>query len=120
SWGPRAIGDHGAPVSLPKLKKAYEKSTRGISWGPLLTPGPWAVPEFPNGQSARVWPPTDPGPPNGQSAPGRVHVISPGPISTVQTEVRDPATSYSRMKTPSTRLTSARLDTDRSHKTALT
>ncbi|CAI9571341.1 unnamed protein product, partial [Staurois parvus] len=24
-WGPRAIGDHGAPVSLPKLKKAYEK-----------------------------------------------------------------------------------------------
>ncbi|CAI9590336.1 unnamed protein product, partial [Staurois parvus] len=23
SWGPRAIGDHGAPVSLPKLKEAY-------------------------------------------------------------------------------------------------
>ncbi|CAI9568234.1 unnamed protein product [Staurois parvus] len=43
SWGPRAIGDHGAPVSLPKLKKAYEKGTRGISWGPLLTPGPRAV-----------------------------------------------------------------------------
>ncbi|CAI9540159.1 unnamed protein product, partial [Staurois parvus] len=21
SWGPRAIGDHGAPVSLPKRKK---------------------------------------------------------------------------------------------------
>ncbi|CAI9579660.1 unnamed protein product, partial [Staurois parvus] len=40
SWGPRVIGDHGAPVSLPKLKKAYEKGTRGISWGPLLTPGP--------------------------------------------------------------------------------
>ncbi|CAI9542699.1 unnamed protein product, partial [Staurois parvus] len=40
SWGPGAIGDHGAPVSLPKLKKAYEKGTRGISWGPLLTPGP--------------------------------------------------------------------------------
>ncbi|CAI9607454.1 unnamed protein product, partial [Staurois parvus] len=39
-WGPRAIGDHGAPVSLPKLKKAYEKGTRGISWGILLTPGP--------------------------------------------------------------------------------
>ncbi|CAI9558712.1 unnamed protein product, partial [Staurois parvus] len=39
-WGPRVIGDHGAPVSLPKLKKAYEKGTRGISWGPLLTPGP--------------------------------------------------------------------------------
>ncbi|CAI9557630.1 unnamed protein product, partial [Staurois parvus] len=52
SWGPRAIGDHGAPVSLPKLKKAYEKGTRGISWSPLLTPGPRAVPEFPNGQSA--------------------------------------------------------------------
>ncbi|CAI9614754.1 unnamed protein product, partial [Staurois parvus] len=29
----------GAPVSLPKLKKAYEKGTRGISWGPLLTRG---------------------------------------------------------------------------------
>ncbi|CAI9561516.1 unnamed protein product, partial [Staurois parvus] len=39
-WGPRAIGDHGAPVSLLKLKKAYEKGTRGISWGLLLTPGP--------------------------------------------------------------------------------
>ncbi|CAI9564780.1 unnamed protein product, partial [Staurois parvus] len=46
SWGPRAIGDHRPPVSLPKLKKAYEKGTRGISWGPLLTPGPQAVPEF--------------------------------------------------------------------------
>ncbi|CAI9551339.1 unnamed protein product, partial [Staurois parvus] len=42
SWG---------PVYLPKLKKAYEKGTRGISWGPLLTPGPRAVPEFPNGHS---------------------------------------------------------------------
>ncbi|CAI9622146.1 unnamed protein product, partial [Staurois parvus] len=52
SWGPRAIGYQGAPVSLPKLKKAYEKGTWGISWGPLLTLGPWAVPEFPNGQSA--------------------------------------------------------------------
>ncbi|CAI9581728.1 unnamed protein product [Staurois parvus] len=52
SWGPRAIGDHGAPVSLPKLKKAYEKGTMGISWGPLLTPGPRAVAKFPNGQSA--------------------------------------------------------------------
>ncbi|CAI9589371.1 unnamed protein product, partial [Staurois parvus] len=51
-WGSWAIGDHGAPVSLPKLKKIYEKGTRGISWGPLLTPGPRAVPEFPNGQSA--------------------------------------------------------------------
>ncbi|CAI9591770.1 unnamed protein product, partial [Staurois parvus] len=45
-------GDHRAPVYLPKLKRAYEKDTRGISWGPLLTPGPRAVPEFPNGQSA--------------------------------------------------------------------
>ncbi|CAI9580677.1 unnamed protein product, partial [Staurois parvus] len=54
SWGPRAIGDHGAPVSLAKLKKAYEKGTRGISWGPLLTLGPRAVPEFPNGQSALI------------------------------------------------------------------
>ncbi|CAI9583275.1 unnamed protein product, partial [Staurois parvus] len=52
SWGPQAIGDHGAPVSLPKLKKAYEKGIRDISWGPLLTPGPRAVPESPNGQSA--------------------------------------------------------------------
>ncbi|CAI9568688.1 unnamed protein product, partial [Staurois parvus] len=50
--GPPAIGDHGAPVSIPKLKKAYEKGTRGISRGPLLTPGTRAVPEFPNGQSA--------------------------------------------------------------------
>ncbi|CAI9608043.1 unnamed protein product, partial [Staurois parvus] len=39
SWGPWAIGDHGAPVSLPKLKKAYEKVPWGISWGPLLTLG---------------------------------------------------------------------------------
>ncbi|CAI9594800.1 unnamed protein product, partial [Staurois parvus] len=49
---PGQWGDHGAPVSLPKLKKAYEKGTRGISWCPLLTLGPRAVPEFPNGQSA--------------------------------------------------------------------
>ncbi|CAI9583820.1 unnamed protein product, partial [Staurois parvus] len=44
---PQAIGDHGAPVSLPTLKKAYEKGTRGISWGPLLTCSPrvlkWSV-----------------------------------------------------------------------------
>ncbi|CAI9537842.1 unnamed protein product [Staurois parvus] len=52
SWGPQAIGDHGASVFLPKLKKAYEKGTRGISRGPLMTPGPRAAPEFPNGQSA--------------------------------------------------------------------
>ncbi|CAI9594189.1 unnamed protein product [Staurois parvus] len=50
--GPSGNRDHGAPVSLPKLKKTYEKSTRGISWGPLLTPGPRGVLEFPNAQSA--------------------------------------------------------------------
>ncbi|CAI9580117.1 unnamed protein product, partial [Staurois parvus] len=33
-------------------KKAYKKGTWGISWGPLLTPGPRAVPECSNGQSA--------------------------------------------------------------------
>ncbi|CAI9583546.1 unnamed protein product, partial [Staurois parvus] len=47
-----AIGDHGTPVSFPTLKKAYKKGTRDISWGPLLTPGPQAVPECSNGQSA--------------------------------------------------------------------
>ncbi|CAI9606283.1 unnamed protein product, partial [Staurois parvus] len=34
SWGPRAIGDHGAPVSSPTLKlhpKNPMKGTRGIS-----------------------------------------------------------------------------------------
>ncbi|CAI9576363.1 unnamed protein product, partial [Staurois parvus] len=51
SRGPWAIRDHGAPVSLPTLKphpKNPMKGTRGISWGPLLTPGPRAVPEFRN------------------------------------------------------------------------
>ncbi|CAI9577313.1 unnamed protein product, partial [Staurois parvus] len=51
---PRAIGDHGPLCPCPNLKN-YEKGTRGISWGPLLTPGPQAVPEFPNGQSAPGW-----------------------------------------------------------------
>ncbi|CAI9591180.1 unnamed protein product [Staurois parvus] len=39
------LGNRGSwgPASLPKLKKAYEKGTRGISWGPLLTPGLRAV-----------------------------------------------------------------------------
>ncbi|CAI9555917.1 unnamed protein product, partial [Staurois parvus] len=36
----------------PNSKKPMKKGTRGISWGPLLTRGPRAVPEFPNGQSA--------------------------------------------------------------------
>ncbi|CAI9588052.1 unnamed protein product [Staurois parvus] len=31
SWG---------PCVLAQTQKAYEKGTRGISWGPLLTPGP--------------------------------------------------------------------------------
>ncbi|CAI9605939.1 unnamed protein product [Staurois parvus] len=39
-------------MSLAKLKKAYEKGTRGISWCPLLTLGTRAVPEFSNDQSA--------------------------------------------------------------------
>ncbi|CAI9617954.1 unnamed protein product [Staurois parvus] len=47
SWGPRAIGNHGAPASLPKLKQAYEKGTRGHLMGPPTDPGPRAVPEFP-------------------------------------------------------------------------
>ncbi|CAI9545009.1 unnamed protein product, partial [Staurois parvus] len=38
----------------PNSKKPYEKGTRGVSWDPLLTLGPRAVPEFPNGQSAPV------------------------------------------------------------------
>ncbi|CAI9602692.1 unnamed protein product, partial [Staurois parvus] len=32
SWGPQSTGDHGAPVFLPKLKKAYEKGI-GASHG---------------------------------------------------------------------------------------
>ncbi|CAI9594264.1 unnamed protein product [Staurois parvus] len=35
----------------PHSKKPM-KGARGTSWGPLLTPGPRAVPENPNGQSA--------------------------------------------------------------------
>ncbi|CAI9595373.1 unnamed protein product [Staurois parvus] len=53
--GPPSIGDHGASVSSPTLKappKKPMKGTRGISWGPLLTPGSQAVPKFSNGQSA--------------------------------------------------------------------
>ncbi|CAI9593836.1 unnamed protein product, partial [Staurois parvus] len=50
---PRAIGDHGALVSLPKPTKAYEKRYQGHLMGPPTDPGaPRAVPEFPNGQSA--------------------------------------------------------------------
>ncbi|CAI9560902.1 unnamed protein product, partial [Staurois parvus] len=55
SWGPRAVGNHGAPVFSLTLKphpKKPMKGTRGILWGPLLTPGPQAVPEILNSQSA--------------------------------------------------------------------
>ncbi|CAI9561526.1 unnamed protein product, partial [Staurois parvus] len=44
SWGPCVLAQ--------TQKKNYEKGTRGISWGPLLTLSPRPVPEFPNGQSA--------------------------------------------------------------------
>ncbi|CAI9595048.1 unnamed protein product [Staurois parvus] len=37
---PGAIGDHGAPVSLLKLKKAYEKRYQGHLMGPPTDPGP--------------------------------------------------------------------------------
>ncbi|CAI9553727.1 unnamed protein product, partial [Staurois parvus] len=39
SWGPRAIGDHGAPVSSPTPKKANEK-VPGASHGAPTDPGP--------------------------------------------------------------------------------
>ncbi|CAI9534929.1 unnamed protein product [Staurois parvus] len=35
------------PLCPCPTQKAYEKGTRGISWGPLLTLGPRAVPEGP-------------------------------------------------------------------------
>ncbi|CAI9600452.1 unnamed protein product, partial [Staurois parvus] len=47
SWGPCVLAH---TQNTPK--KAYKKGTRGILWSPLLTPGPWAVPECSNGQSA--------------------------------------------------------------------
>ncbi|CAI9535269.1 unnamed protein product, partial [Staurois parvus] len=37
SWG---------PCVLAKLKKAYEKGNRGISWGPLLTRALGQCPSF--------------------------------------------------------------------------
>ncbi|CAI9601585.1 unnamed protein product, partial [Staurois parvus] len=40
SCGPPGNRGSWGPVFLPKLNKAYEKGTRGISWGPLLTPRP--------------------------------------------------------------------------------
>ncbi|CAI9570029.1 unnamed protein product, partial [Staurois parvus] len=39
------------PNSKKPMKKPM-KGTRGISSGPLLTPGLWAVPKCSNGQSA--------------------------------------------------------------------
>ncbi|CAI9583037.1 unnamed protein product, partial [Staurois parvus] len=44
---------HCPPPKKP-MKKPM-KGTRGISWGPLLTPGPRAVPECSNCQSAPGW-----------------------------------------------------------------
>ncbi|CAI9563800.1 unnamed protein product, partial [Staurois parvus] len=68
----------GAPVSLPKLKKAYENGTRGISWGPywpralairdhgapVSSPAPRKAYEKANEryQGNLMGPPTDPGP----------------------------------------------------------
>ncbi|CAI9569294.1 unnamed protein product, partial [Staurois parvus] len=49
SWGPCV------PAHTQTHPKKPMKGTRGVSWGPLLTPGPRAVPEFPNGQSAPEW-----------------------------------------------------------------
>ncbi|CAI9619846.1 unnamed protein product, partial [Staurois parvus] len=43
SWG---------PCVLAQTQKSLCKRYQGISWDPLLTPGPQAVLEFPNGQSA--------------------------------------------------------------------
>ncbi|CAI9549826.1 unnamed protein product, partial [Staurois parvus] len=40
SWGPWVIGDHGAPVSLPKLKKAYKNRYQEHLMGPPTDPGP--------------------------------------------------------------------------------
>ncbi|CAI9598941.1 unnamed protein product [Staurois parvus] len=54
SWGPRAIGDHGAPVSLPKLKKAYEKRYQGHLMGPPTDPGPSGSARVPK-LSVRPW-----------------------------------------------------------------
>ncbi|CAI9598722.1 unnamed protein product [Staurois parvus] len=44
----------GPPCPRPHPKKPI-KGTRGISWGPLLTPGLRAVPECSNGQPAPAW-----------------------------------------------------------------
>ncbi|CAI9565494.1 unnamed protein product, partial [Staurois parvus] len=40
SWGPQAIGDHGAPVSLPKLKKKPMKKVPGESHRAPTDPRP--------------------------------------------------------------------------------
>ncbi|CAI9585040.1 unnamed protein product, partial [Staurois parvus] len=73
SWGPRAIGDYGAPVSLPKLKKAYEKRYQGHLMGPPTDSGPSG--------SARVFQMVSP-PLHGTDKKNDVHVFcSNQPIS---------------------------------------
>ncbi|CAI9603415.1 unnamed protein product [Staurois parvus] len=42
SWGPRAIGDHGAPVSSPTPEKANERY-QGHLMGPPTAPGPSGI-----------------------------------------------------------------------------
>ncbi|CAI9544042.1 unnamed protein product [Staurois parvus] len=39
----------------PNSKKPMKKGTRGISWGPLLTPGPRAVPSFQMVSPPLIW-----------------------------------------------------------------
>ncbi|CAI9603422.1 unnamed protein product, partial [Staurois parvus] len=49
SWGPVSS------LTLKPHPKKPMKGSRGISWGPLLTQGPRAVPECLYGQSAPAW-----------------------------------------------------------------
>ncbi|CAI9587154.1 unnamed protein product, partial [Staurois parvus] len=53
SWGPRAIGDHGAPVSSPTPKKAYEKANEKYQ-GHLMEP---PTNSRPSGSTRMVSPP---------------------------------------------------------------
>ncbi|CAI9560982.1 unnamed protein product [Staurois parvus] len=54
SWGPRAIGNYGAPVSFPTLKPHPKKSMKGQGhlMGPPTDPGPLGSARVLNGQSA--------------------------------------------------------------------
>ncbi|CAI9555919.1 unnamed protein product, partial [Staurois parvus] len=56
SWGPRAIGDHGAPVSLPKLKKGFFEFGQGHRGphDPLLPGGPMSCQSAP-GPTISCW-----------------------------------------------------------------